>query len=138
MQVNECVFCNIAKGATTSLMIDSDREFVAFLDNNPFSEGHTLIVPRSHYKMLWDMPREEIGRMFIFAQKVAKKYQRITGNPKVYMLARGEDIEHAHIHIVPNRTDTFYRKYTQFFKELAPLYGNSVDKLVRIWQRYKS
>jgi histidine triad (HIT) family protein len=138
MQGNGCPFCDIAKQVTTSLIIEDNREFIAFLDNKPFSEGHTLIAPKAHYKSIWDMPTDALGRMMGFVQKIVKRYQRVTGNPKVYMLLRGENVEHAHIHIVPNRTDTFYKKYNQFFNEQAPLYGVSVDKLIENRRKYKA
>ena len=68
----DCVFCKIAKGEIAINFIEETTNFVAFLDNNPISEGHTLIIPKEHFVNFLDLPSnfgEELSNLIkkIFA-----------------------------------------------------------------------
>ena len=56
--MNDCVFCQIAAGKIPCFKIYEEEGFLAFLDINPWVEGHTLVIPKKHYRWVWDMPEE--------------------------------------------------------------------------------
>lgn len=98
--MKNCVFCQIAKGKLPCWKIYEDRDFLAFLDINQLSEGHTLVIPKKHHRWVWDMPN--IGRYFSVAKKIINHYQKITKKGLVGTVIWGEQVPHAHIQILPN------------------------------------
>ena len=66
---NNCVFCKIVKGELPCFKIYEDKDFLAFLDIAYFAESHIELIPKKHYRWLWEMPN--IGRFFEVAQKIA-------------------------------------------------------------------
>ena len=64
----DCIFCKIAKKEIKTNIVYEDDNFIAFLDVNPRAEGHTLIIPKKHYKTLLDMPNT-LGNELIEAIK---------------------------------------------------------------------
>lgn len=95
----DCVFCRITRGEVPSYTLYEDSDFVAFLDINPLNAGHTLIIPRRHYKWVWDVPN--IGKYFEFADKVANAIRKAFEIEWVVMLVIGEAVPHAHIQLIP-------------------------------------
>lgn len=105
-----CLFCQIARGELDSHRIYEDEYTLAFLDINPAVEGHTVIIPKNHYRKLEDIPEVEIGKLFTTVQLVTQKVQKamdtdssnvgINNGPPA-----GQAIPHAHIHVFPRRED---------------------------------
>ncbi len=62
---DKCAFCKIAKGEFPSYKVFEDEAYIAFLDINPFSRGHTLVCPKAHGETIWDMKEHEIGGLFL-------------------------------------------------------------------------
>ena len=97
--MKDCIFCRIAKGEIPCFKIYEDKDFLAFLDIAPFTEGHTLVIPKQHYRWVWDVPN--IGEYFKIVQKIAKNFQKNLGDDYVSSFIAGNDVPHAHIHILP-------------------------------------
>jgi histidine triad (HIT) family protein len=97
--MKDCVFCKIVKGELPSWKIYEDQNFLAFLDIAQFCDGHTLVIPKKHYRWVWDYP--EIDQYFAVAGKVINHYRRVTKNDFVASVIWGKDIPHAHIQILP-------------------------------------
>ncbi len=95
-----CIFCKIVNREIPAPFIYEDDTFFAFLDNNPVSRGHTLIIPKSHYRWVWDVP--ELGKYFEVAGKIAKAQQNAFKIDEIWSGIRGEEVPHAHISIMPN------------------------------------
>ena len=100
----ECIFCQIVAGEIPSYKIYEDKEFLAFLDIFPKSEGHTLVIPKTHYPWVWDYP--EPGKYFAVVTKIAKHLKKVSGQD-VRGLVYGFDIPHAHVHLMPGKTNQF-------------------------------
>lgn len=111
----DCLFCMIIKGEVPSYKIYEDDDFYAFLDVFALTDGHTLIIPKDHYKWVWDVPN--IGKYFEVCQKIAKNAQKVSGNKAIYSMVVGEAIEHAHIHIIPDTEKKFLTSLVDFFTE---------------------
>jgi histidine triad (HIT) family protein len=74
--VESCTFCRIAKYEAPAGRIYEDQQVVAFLDNMPINEGHTLVVPKRHYANIYEIPDEEAAYLFKIVKKVADAVQR--------------------------------------------------------------
>ena len=83
----DCVFCRIVKGIEPSWTVYEDDLIKAFLDINPASEGHTLIILKEHYETIYTIPERELKRIIVVAKKLAK----------VYRMALSEEISHLKI-----------------------------------------
>jgi len=104
--MEDCLFCKIAGGDIPAEIVYSDKHAVAFLDINPKSPGHTVVVPRRHSSTIIDLPESEVGPLFTAVKKVS---QRLFGALRADGLnlgvnqnqAGGQVVNHLHIHILP-------------------------------------
>lgn len=95
----DCIFCKIISGSIPSCKVYEDNQFLAFLDIMPVVPGHTLVVPKKHYRWVHDV--EEFGDFWEVAQKVAKAQLSAFGAPTVIFGTAGFQVPHAHIHVLP-------------------------------------
>ena len=99
------IFSKIAAGEIPSYCCAQNDEFYAFLDINPLVKGHTLVIPRREVDYIFDLSDEEIGRMHIFAAKVARAIKTVLPCVKVGVAVLGLEGPHAHIHLVPMQSE---------------------------------
>ena len=107
MEKQGCVFCKIVKGEIPSHKVYEDDEFLAFLDINPESPGHTQVVPKKHYRWVWDLPAQAglpggVGKYFEVAQKIAKALGKAFDTDFILSRIVGDEVPHAHIWVFPN------------------------------------
>ena len=101
-----CLFCGIVSGETSATVVFQDEISVAFLDHRPLFPGHTLLVPRSHFETLSDLPTELVGPFFRNVQLLARAVElaREAEGSFVAMNNRvSQSVPHLHVHIVPRR-----------------------------------
>ena len=102
--MENCLFCKIVNNEISSYTIYEDDIVKAFLDINPTSVGHTLIVPKSHYLDLDDIPLEVLNRIMEVSKKVKRLIQERL-NPDGMTLVQNngfvQEIKHYHLHLVP-------------------------------------
>lgn len=105
MKEKECIFCKIVKKEIPARLIEESENFIAILDANPKTEGHALIIPKSHYATLLDMPSNLAEEMLKLIKKIAKNLKQSNGfNLLVNSSpAAGQVIMHAHIHLIPRK-----------------------------------
>jgi len=99
----ECIFCKIAKGEAPADKVLEDKEFLAFLEIRPLNPGHILVIPKKHYRWVWDVPNA--CEYFEFTRKVAKVLQKSMKTNFIASGIAGNDVLHAHIHLVPRFKD---------------------------------
>jgi histidine triad (HIT) family protein len=109
MNNNDCIFCKIVKGEIPASKTYEDENFIGILDVKPKAKGHTLIIPKKHYRNLLDMPGtlgtemieaiKEIGLKMI-KDKNGEGFNVVINNEP----AAGQVVFHAHIHIIPRKT----------------------------------
>lgn len=99
----DCIFCKLVKGEIPCFKVYEDDQFLAFLDIAPLTRGHTLVVPKAHYRWVHDVP--EPGQYFVAAVKVAQALEHTLKPDFVTYHTFGQDIYHAHIHVVPRYHD---------------------------------
>lgn len=98
--MSDCIFCKIVKGEIPCHKVYEDDKFLAFLDINPVSPGHTLLIPKTHYRWVYDVPN--FGEYWQIAQKIAINIKNSPLNPEyISFLTMGNEVPHAHIHIIP-------------------------------------
>lgn len=103
---NNCIFCAIAAGEIPSFKIYEDDLVVAYLDINPFAEGHTLVIPKVHSEGLLDTPDETLAAVVARVKKVAAHLKAALPCDGFNILqnngeAAGQTVKHVHFHIVP-------------------------------------
>jgi len=101
--MTDCIFCKIVKKEIPSYKIYEDENFLAFLDIFPKTEGHCLVIPKKHVQWVWDYP--ELGKYFETVAKIARKFREISGEPIIRSVIWGWEVPHAHIHLLPGKTD---------------------------------
>ena len=100
----DCIFCKIIKKEIPSNIVYEDDNVLAFLDNNPNSNGHTLIIPKVHYKDLYDIDNIVLSDINNVAKNLMVLYNKKL-NPTGYTLAQNNgsagEVKHYHLHLIP-------------------------------------
>jgi histidine triad (HIT) family protein len=104
--MGDCIFCKIVKGEIPCFKVYEDNTVLAFADINPVSEGHTLVIPKSHAENLWDINREDLTAIHLASKKVIKGIKeslRPTGVAVIQLNGRGVNqvVMHYHLHLIP-------------------------------------
>ena len=98
--MEDCIFCKIVRGEIPSYKVYEDDDFLAFLDIHPQSPGHVQVIPKTHYRWIWDIPN--IGAYFEVARKIAKAQQKAFATDWILSKSVGDEIHHAHLWVFPN------------------------------------
>jgi histidine triad (HIT) family protein len=112
---DECVFCHIVAGAAPASFVHRDEQVVAFMDIQPATPGHLLVMPIAHVENVRDVPAPVTGRLFSVALQLARGLMHSSlgatgGHPEgtnIWVadgVAAGQEIPHAHVHVVPRWT----------------------------------
>ena len=103
---NNCVFCAIAAGEIPSFKVYEDDIVLAYLDINPFTKGHVLVIPKEHTEGLLDTPDATLAAVIARVKKVAAHIKEALPCDGFNILqnngeAAGQTVMHIHFHIVP-------------------------------------
>jgi histidine triad (HIT) family protein len=106
----DCLFCKIAAGEIPSTRVDEDERTIAFMDINPATRGHLLVIPREHSADLLDVPHEDLDACARMAQRLAQRVQERLGADGVNLLnscgrAAWQTVFHFHVHVIPRYED---------------------------------
>lgn len=104
--MEDCIFCKIVKGEIPSIKVFEDASVLAFMDINPISTGHTLIIPKNHAENLFDMKTEDLHAVIAVSKKVAGAIRSALSPEGIAVLqlnGRGVNqvVMHYHMHLVP-------------------------------------
>ncbi len=105
MYDNSCIFCKIAQKQAPASVVYEDDEVLAFLDIRPLSRGHTLIIPKTHYRDIFDIPPELLARVHKVTKQVAAAVQKAISADGISVFQQngavaGQEIFHLHVHVV--------------------------------------
>lgn len=105
------VFCKIVNGEIPSYKVYEDNQCLAFLDINPVTIGHTVLISKEHYDDIVSADSQTTEHMFHVAQELAKKYMNKLNAKGINILtnckeAAGQTVPHFHIHIIPRYDET--------------------------------
>lgn len=95
------IFSKIIAGHIPSFKIAENERFFAFLDINPSTKGHTLVVPKTEVDKLFDLSEEYLDGYLSFCKPIAHAIQKAFGYNRVNIITIGFEVPHAHIHLVP-------------------------------------
>ncbi len=102
----DCIFCKIVKGEIPTFKVYENSSVLSFLDVNPCSLGHTVVIPKKHYQRIEDIPEEEINKLFLVITKLVKIIPGIVGTTDCNIglnngKLAGQEVPHVHFHIIP-------------------------------------
>jgi histidine triad (HIT) family protein len=100
----DCIFCKIVRGEIPSHKVYEDEQFLGFLDINPQSPGHTLVIPKEHHRWSWDVP--QFADYWAVAKKVALAQRKAFGVELIVGKVYGDEVPHAHIWVYPDPEHT--------------------------------
>jgi histidine triad (HIT) family protein len=101
-----CIFCRIIGGEEMVSLVHEDERTLAFLDIQPMSRGHTLIVTKDHYETLFDLPEDLAAHCLAVARRIAPGIKRAMKAHAINIFsangkAGGQDVPHFHLHLIP-------------------------------------
>ena len=110
MKDENCIFCKIANGEIPSKTLYEDEMFRVILDLGPAAKGHALILPKSHYANLYELPEETASKAMLLAKKMAAHitdklhcdgFNIVQNNGEI----AGQTVFHFHMHLIPRYKD---------------------------------
>ncbi len=131
----DCLFCGIVAGSIPSETIDSDERTVAFMDINPATSGHALVVPREHSADLMEIGEQDLTATILAAQRLSRRMKDVLGADGINLInacgaAAWQTVFHFHIHVVPRYEDDPLKL------PWVPEPGDS-DEIARVAQRLR-
>ena len=107
----DCIFCKIIAGEIPSSKVYEDDQVVAFLDISQVTPGHTLVVPKQHFRNLLEMDADSASQLFARVPDIARKVMKATGAAGMNIINNNEEIAgqtvfHTHVHLAPRYEET--------------------------------
>jgi histidine triad (HIT) family protein len=108
--VDPCIFCGIVAGDVPGQVVHSDEHTVAFMDINPATRGHALVVPRTHSADLMEVSDEDLEHTMLAARRLARRLDEVLEPDGFNLLnscrpAAWQTVFHFHIHVIPRYDD---------------------------------
>jgi histidine triad (HIT) family protein len=108
--MDDCLFCGIVAGEVPAEVVDSDEHTLAFMDINPATPGHALVVPREHAADLMDVSDEDAARTMVAARRLAGRMEKALEPDGFNILnacrsAAWQTVFHYHLHVIPRYDD---------------------------------
>lgn len=95
------IFTKIINGEIPSYKVAEDDDFIAFLDVNPNTKGHTLCVPKQEVDKIFDLDEESYMKLMAFSRRVAIAIRKVIPCKRVGMSVIGLEVPHVHVHLIP-------------------------------------
>lgn len=95
------IFSRIVEGEIPCYKIAEDEQFFAFLDINPLTLGHTLVIPKKEIDYLFDLEDQQLADINLFAKKIAIAIKKAIPCKRIGSAVIGLEVPHAHIHLIP-------------------------------------
>jgi histidine triad (HIT) family protein len=124
--MDDCIFCKILRGEIKSWKVYEDERVYAFLDINPVSRYHTLVIPKGHYENIFDVPEDELLEVMAAVKRLAVRYKNILGIENVQVINSSgreaqQDVFHLHFHLVPRKAgdgqDVVWKKHPEWIEQ---------------------
>jgi histidine triad (HIT) family protein len=106
----DCLFCKIVAGEIPSHKIDEDDKTLAFMDINPWTRGHALVIPKAHSRNIYDADPGDLTATHVAAQRLAQRMRDRLGCEGINILQSNEPVAmqtvfHTHVHVIPRYSD---------------------------------
>ncbi len=126
--MKDCIFCKIINGDIPCMKVYEDDVCLAYLDINPDSDGHTLVIPKEHYKDIYDIPSDTLSHIYETAKKIMNVLEEKLGcNGFTLVQNNGniQEVKHYHLHIKPyydNKKSIELIKHNELIKDTKEVY----------------
>ena len=126
--MTNCIFCKIARKESPCAEVFTGKQVMAFLDIGPIARGHTLVIPKTHYSNLWEVPAAMADDLFQAMQIVGRALMQVTGATGMNVImnnfaSAGQVVMHAHWHLVPRfEGDGLFRVEQQDYASRETMY----------------
>lgn len=123
------IFTKIINGEIPSYKVAEDDDFIAFLDINPNSKGHTLVVPKKEENKIFDMSKEDYNNLMDFSYRVAKALEKTVDCLRIGVSVIGLEVPHVHVHLIPinSMADMQFQKKVQLNKDEFIFLANQIS-----------
>jgi histidine triad (HIT) family protein len=106
----ECIFCKIVAGDLPSHKIDEDDKTLAFMDINPWTRGHSLVIPKEHSRNIYDADPADLAATHVAAQRLAQRMRERLDCEGINVVQSSEPVAmqtvfHTHVHVIPRYSD---------------------------------
>lgn len=118
----DCIFCKIVKGEIPSYKIYEDDKVLAFLDINPYSNGHTLIIPKEHTLDISTIPNDTLNHILTVAKDIAKNVTSKLNAPGYTLIQNNgfvQEVKHFHLHIIPKYRDNYEMDVKDVYEKIT-------------------
>ena len=110
MKKKDCNFCKIVQGNLESWKILENKNVYAFLDINPVNKYHTLVIPKNHYKNIYEIPQKDYLSVMKSVKEITERYKKELNIDNVQIISNSgieaqQDVFHFHVHIVPRESN---------------------------------
>lgn len=107
LAMEDCIFCKIVRGEIPSHKVYEDDQFLGFIDIHPQTPGHVQVIPKEHYRWVWDLPAQagvpgNVGDYFRVAHKIALAQRKAFNTDFILSRIVGDEVHHAHIWVFPS------------------------------------
>lgn len=109
--MDNCIFCKIVKGEIPSYTIYENENIKVFMDINPVSQGHSLVIPKKHYTNLLDMDKELLREMDQVIKELYPKFKEKIGAEGLTRMQNnelGQEVKHYHMHLIPRYSNDHF------------------------------
>ncbi|MBQ9012750.1 MAG: HIT family protein [Bacilli bacterium] len=126
--MKDCIFCKIISGDIPCMKVYEDDIVLAYLDINPDSDGHTLIIPKEHYKDINDIPDKTLLHIYKTSKKIMKILEEKLGCDGFSLLQNNgsiQEVKHYHLHVKPyykNKKQNELIKHKELIKDPKEIY----------------
>lgn len=126
--MSDCIFCKIVNGEIPSYTIYENDYVKVFLDINPMSDGHTLIIPKKHFESIMDIDKEylmEIENTSMLFTRVLCDVLNADGVTRMQNNGYGQDVKHYHMHLIPRykNNDVKYQINSKSKKDVSEIFN---------------
>jgi len=110
-----CIFCQIAVKKVSVHIIYENKNTMAFLDNRPAEQGHTLVIPKNHIETIYDLSEDDISCLFTIVRNIAVTLKNAFNPDGMSIIQRNgiaadQHIFHVHVHVIPRFTGRHLRR----------------------------
>ena len=107
---DDCIFCKIVAGEIPAHRVDEDERTIAFMDLNPWTRGHALVIPREHSANLYEIGEADLAATAAAAQRLARRMKERLGCDGINLInscepAAWQTVFHFHVHVIPRYDD---------------------------------
>ena len=140
--IKDCQFCKLVEKEGVVSSVYEDEKVMAFLDVKPVSEGHTLVIPKTHYENIYEIPEDEIAHLHKIVKRVACAIKKGVNAGGISVTQHNEGaalqrILHLHVHVIPRyEGDRLTMRARHIVQKLQELSRERLDATARKIRAY--